>query len=277
MVFLLALLGLVLGVIINSLADNLPPDAHDVRRPPRRPHCRHCGQAHQPLYWSAVVAYLLRGGRCEHCDRRRPLRSLLVELASAASLAYVWLWALADGPVTVAVVARFLAAASIVAIFILITVIDIEHRLILRIVVLPAIVVVAILGSVDPGRGLVKTLLGGAAGYAIMFGVFLLAEVYTAVQNRLRGKPMEEVAFGGGDVNLAAVVGCVVGWPGVLLALLIAVFTGAAYSLGIIIPQLLQRRYSPHSVFPYGPFLVLGALLIYFYGPEFAQYWLSTR
>jgi prepilin signal peptidase PulO-like enzyme (type II secretory pathway) len=164
MLLLLAGLGLGLGVVINSLADNLPPDEQ-------------------------------AGG----------------------------------GGTTWPEVARFLAAASIVSVFLLITVIDIEHRLILRIVVLPAVVAVALIGSLDPGRGVTKTLIG------------------------------------------------VVGWPGVLLALMIAVFAGAAYSLTIVIPQLIQRRYSPHSVIPYGPFLVLGALVIYFFGTDFAAYWARTH
>jgi leader peptidase (prepilin peptidase) / N-methyltransferase len=271
---LLALLGLPVAVLINSLADNLPPDAQGLRRPPRRPMCRHCGQAHAPAYWLAAASYLLKGGLCEHCGQPRPaVRSLVVEVVMAASLPLVWLWAAAGGPVTLAVVARFLVAAAIVAIFLLITVIDIEHRLILRIVVIPAVLFVALVGVLDPGRGAVKTLAGGAAGFAIMYAVFLLAELYTALQNRLRGQPMEEVAFGGGDVNLSAVVGCVVGWPGVLLALGIAVFAGAAYSLTIVIPQLVRRRYQPHSVIPYGPFLVLGALVIYFAGDWLRANW----
>ena len=273
MLVLLAALGLVMGIVINSLADNLPPDERGVRRGPRRPRCRHCGQAHRSGYWAAIVSYLVLGGRCEHCGRRRPARLLLVELASMAALPYVLVWAVGNGATAWQATWKFMAGAIILAIFLLITVIDIEHRLILRIVVLPALLIVAVIGSLDPTRGLVKTLAGGVVGYGLMFGVYLLAGLYTAVQDRLRGKPMEEVAFGGGDVNLAAVVGCVVGWPGVLLALLIAIFSGAAYSLFIIIPQLVRRRYSPHSVIPYGPFLVLGALLIYFYGREFAAFW----
>ncbi len=283
LLLLLACFGLALGVLINSLADNLPPDEHGLRRRPRRPHCPHCGQPHRPAYWLALASWLRRGGRCEHCGVRRRVRGVLVELVSAFSLPYAWLWAVngaqaGGGALPPAVVAaHFLSAASILAIFLLITVIDIEHRLILRVVVAPAALFVALIQSLDPARGPVKTLAGGAAGFAIMLGVFLLAELYTAVQNRLRGRPMEEVAFGGGDVNLAAVVGCVVGWPGVLLALIIAIFAGAVYSLGIVVPQLIQRRYAPHSVIPYGPFLVLGALAIYFYGADFQRYWLSVR
>jgi prepilin signal peptidase PulO-like enzyme (type II secretory pathway) len=273
MLALLALAGLPLGIIVNSLADNLPPDANGDRHGLRPPACRHCGRPHRGAYWLALAGWLARGGRCEHCGERRPVRHLLVELVLALALPLVWWWAVGQGPASAGAVGRFVVAAAIVTIFVLITVIDVEHRLILRIVVLPAVLFVALAGSLDPARGPLKTLAGGAAGFGLMLGVYLLAEVYTAVQNRLRGRPMEEVAFGGGDVNLSAVVGCVTGWPGVLLALAIAIFAGAAYSLGIIIPQLIRRRYSPHSVIPYGPFLVLGALVIYFGGDWLRANW----
>jgi prepilin signal peptidase PulO-like enzyme (type II secretory pathway) len=181
MLFALAILGLGLGVVINNLADNLPPDEHDLRHAPRRPRCRYCGQPHRPAYWPALVSFALRAGRCEHCGRRRSLRSLLVEVVAALALPWVWLWAADGGPITLAVAGRFVAAAVIVYIFLLITIIDIEHRLILRIVVLPAVLIVAVLGAVDPGRGVVTTLAGGAVGFGIMYGVFLLAEVYTVL------------------------------------------------------------------------------------------------
>ena len=272
---LLAFPGLVLGIIINSLADNLPPDHEGVRRGPRAPRCRQCGRPHRPAFWLVSASYLLRGGRCEHCGARRGLRGLLVEAALAAGLPLVWVWATRPEAEGFPPWLRFGVGAVVLALLVLITVIDIEHRLILRIVVLPAVLFVAVAGSLDPSRGPVKTLVGGAVGFGIMYAVYLLAEVYTQVQNRLRGKPMEEVAFGGGDVNLAAVVGCLVGWPGVLLALMIAIFSGAAYSLGIIVPQLIRRRYSPHSVIPYGPFLVLGAFLLYFYSAQIQAAWFA--
>jgi prepilin signal peptidase PulO-like enzyme (type II secretory pathway) len=277
MLLFLALFGLVFGVALNSLADNLPPDAEDRRFAPRRPRCRQCGQVFAPVYWLAWLHWLLRAGRCPHCGTRRPLRPILVELACAASLPYLWLWAgrAADGVWPVAI--RFVAAATLVLIFILIVTIDVEHRLILWPVVWPAAIAMALLGIITPGHGLVKTLAGGLAGYGITLGIFLLAELFARVMQRLRGQKLDEVAFGGGDVNLAGIVGLAVGWPGVILALMIAVLLGGLFSFAYIVVQLVRRRYVPYSAVPYGPFLVAGALAIYLYGKDFAAIWLASH
>jgi prepilin signal peptidase PulO-like enzyme (type II secretory pathway) len=110
-----------------------------------------------------------------------------------------------------------------------------------------------------------------------VLGIFLLAELFTRLLQRWRGQALEEVAFGGGDVNLAALVGLAVGWPGVLLALVIAIFAGGIFSFVFIVFQLVRRRYSPYSAVPYGPFLVIGALAIYLYGKDFAAAWLAAH
>ncbi len=277
MTWALFILGLAAGLVINVLADNLPPDELGVRHGPRRPACRQCGRTHAPLYWLGLAGLVLHLGRCEHCGASRRWRPVMAELCAALALPYLWAWSSQAGAPAGQTAARFAAAAVLVLSFILITVIDIEHRLILRVVVIPVAGLVALAGMMDASRGWSKTLLGGLAGWGIMLLVYLLADVYTRVQNRIRQKPLEEVAFGGGDVNLAAVVGFAVGWPGVLLALLLAILAGAVYSLGFILAQIVRRRYSPHAVIPYGPFLVLGAVVIYLYGHEMAQLWLRTR
>ncbi|MGQ0603115.1 MAG: prepilin peptidase [Anaerolineales bacterium] len=128
-----------------------------------------------------------------------------------------------------------------------------------------------------PTLGWQKMLIGGAAGYGIMLIFFLFGQLYEWLLARLRGKPLEEIAFGGGDVNLAGLVGLAVGWSGVLFALLIGIFTAALYGVGIIAQQLLRGRYSPHTPFAYGPFLVLGAMVMYLCGREFAAWLLGPR
>ena len=277
MPLILFTLGLAFGILINSLADNLPPDAESMRYPPRRPRCRQCGQVFAPVNWLALGHWLVRAGHCPHCGARRPPRPALVELVCAAALPYLWLWAAqpADGPVPQTI--RFVASATICLVFVLIVVIDVEHRLILWSVVWPAAIALVLLGSLTPGHGLLKTLLGGLGGYAITLGIFLLAELFARILQRLRGQPLDEVAFGGGDVNLAGLIGLVVGWPGVILSLMIAVFAGGLFSLAYIIVQLARRRYVPYSAVPYGPFLILGALAIYLYGKDFAAVWLASH
>ncbi|MBM2849185.1 MAG: putative rane protein [Anaerolineales bacterium] len=263
MAILLFLVGLGMGIALNGLADNLPPDVLGMRRAPGRPRCRYCGAAHRPEYWLALAGLLARGGRCEHCGGPRPLRHVVVEAAAGFSLAYLWSWA--EGQAF-----KFLAAAVIVALFILITVIDLEHRLILWVVIYPAAVIVALIGVLSPDRGWQKTLVGGAVGFGLVCGMFLLGEVFSRVIHLARGQPLDEVAFGWGDVNLAAVIGLAVGWSGVLFAVLIAIFSAAAFGLVYLVVQRLRGRYTLFTAIPYGPFLVLGALTIYLYGQEIA-------
>ncbi len=271
----LFILGMALGAIVNSLADNLPPDAEDRRYPPRRPRCPACGQAYDPTVMLALAGLVLRRGRCEHCGAPRPWRPVVVELAAGLALAYAWIWAgQAAGP-ALDMGLRFAGAAVVLLTFLLVVVIDIEHRLILWSVVVPSAIALAVVCSLMPGHGVLKTLIGGAAGYGIALAIFLLAELFARLLQRLRGQPLSEVAFGGGDVNLAGLVGLAVGWPGVILALTITVLAGGLYSLGYMVVQVFRRRYVPFSALPYGPFLVLGALMIFFYGKELAAIWLA--
>ncbi len=263
MAILLFLIGLGVGIVLNSLADNLPPDVLGLRHAPGRPRCRYCGAAHRPEYWLALAGLLARGGHCEHCGGPRPLRPVVVEVAAGLSLAYLWGWAGGQA-------FKFLAAAVVVALFVLITIIDLEHRLILWVVIYPAAVIVALIGVLSPERGWQKTLVGGAVGFGLVGGMFLLGEVFSRVMALARGRPLDEVAFGWGDVNLAGVIGLAVGWSGVLFAVLIAIFSAAAFGLVYLVAQRLRGHYTWFTAIPYGPFLVLGALAIYLYGKEIA-------
>lgn len=158
----------------------------------------------------------------------------------------------------------FLSAVVICSILLLIVVTDLEHRLILNVVIVPAAALFLLVGVLDPQRGPLKTLLGGLVGFATFFLLYLLGGVFGRVAARVRGGPLAEVPFGFGDVNLAGVVGLAVGWPGVLVALLLGIFAAGGFSLGYLVWMAARRRYSAFTPFPYGPFLILGALAVYF-------------
>ncbi|MDW8328041.1 MAG: hypothetical protein RMK99_15880, partial [Anaerolineales bacterium] len=106
--------------------------------------------------------------------------------------------------------------------------------------------------------------------------MFLFGQAYMWVVARRRGRPLEEIAFGGGDVNLAGLVGLAVGWSGVLPAVIIGIFTAGMFSLGLLGVQLLRGRYNPHTPFAYGPFLVLGGMAVYLCGRSIAAWWLGS-
>jgi len=128
-----------------------------------------------------------------------------------------------------------------------------------------------LLGIFDPARGLMKTLLGGVVGFGVVLLLYLFGQFYAAWIARRRGQALDEVAFGFGDVTLAAIIGLAVGWPGVILALTLGVLSAGAFSLVSLLWMLVRRRYQPYMPFPYGPFLILGASLVYYGGSDLFQ------
>ncbi len=79
----------------------------------------------------------------------------------------------------------------------------------------------------------------------------------------------EPVAMGFGDVKLAALLGAVLGWERLLVALFAAVLVGAV--IGVI-----QRAAGGTRVVPFGPFLALGGVLALFFGDALLRAYLGA-
>ena len=246
-----SLLGLGVGGLVNVLADSLPRS-----RRPEKPHCPSCTAPRPLSAWLGLVALFTKGWRCLYCDTPRNWRSPLIEIVMIVGT----LWLYLRDPLPPA----FWPALIIFSIFLLITVIDIEHRLILHVVTGPSALLIGLLGVLDPERGFQKTLVGGVVGFAVVLGLYLLGGVFARLVARLRGQILEEVAFGFGDVTLAGVLGLCVGYPGILIALFLGVLAAGEYSLVHILFMFIRRQYKAFVPIPYGPFLVLGASLVYF-------------
>ena len=246
----IAFLGYTVGIIINALADSLPRSGRV-----ERPACPECTAPKRPLAWSGLTAYLSGTQRCEYCATSVKYRSLIVE-----AIAIIWplvLYSIDPSP-------QFFWPTFLLSMyFLLIMVIDYEHRLILFVVTIPGAVVLAVLGSLDPSRGPEKTLLGGLVGFVAVFGLYLLGGLFARLVWRLRNQPIEEVAFGFGDVVLAGVIGLAVGYPGIILALVLGVLAGGIFSLGYLLVMVLRSRYEAFIPIPYSPFLIFGAMFVY--------------
>ncbi len=233
--------GLAVGGLINVLADVLPH-----RRRPRVPFCLHCDQTYPPAGWLALVR-----GRCPACgERPHGWRPRLVELGTALMFAFLW-WRF-DG-----FSLSLLATSVYFAVFILIFVTDMEHRLILHAVTFPAILF-ALLASpltVTP----ISALLGAAVGFLFFWLIYLLgAWVFGAG------------AMGFGDVTLATLIGAAVGFPLVIAALLIGILAGGLVTIVLLITRVRRMR----SKVPYGPFLLIGAAITLVWGSQIVEWYL---
>ena len=145
----------------------------------------------------------------------------------------------------------------------LVAVIDLEHRLILH----PISLVGAVLGLAVGIylHGLKATLIGGAAGFGIMYSLYGLGILFMKLSSRMRGRPVEEDALGYGDVNLSGVLGLMLGWPGIVAGLVLAILLGGAVSSLYLLVTVVTRRYRAFTAIPYGPFLIAAAIALLFF------------
>lgn len=234
------ILGWLGGMLVNYLADVLP-----TRRRLCAPFCQNC---QSDLGW---VNALLWPRRCAACGRPRGWRSWLVEAIAVAAATGLWLKQPRLG---------FWVSLVLVLYFGLVVVIDLEHRLILH----PVSLAGAVLG-LGVGiwlHGWKSTLLGGLAGFGSMLALYILGGLFVSLIARLRGRSINEIALGFGDVNLSGVLGLLLGWPGVFAGLMLTILLGGLASLIYIVFMLIARRYQAFSAIPYGPFMAASAVLL---------------
>ena len=268
------LLGILVGGIINVLADDLPR-----RQNPQPPHYPD-GTPRAVSAWLGITAFLT--GQREAPDdalpppdwdadsplgdaRKPPSRRLgwrhpLVEIVTGAAFAAMSV-AFADEP-------NLPAWLVYVAIMLLVTVIDVEHRLILFVVIVPSCVFALLVAAISPegGKPFSDFLIGGAIAFSVFFAMFLGGGAFSALMQR------DEVAFGFGDVMLATLSGFILGWRAFIFASVITVFAGA---LGAVLylagRALMGRRHKWFTPLPYGPYIVTGTLIMLLFRDEVAR------
>jgi leader peptidase (prepilin peptidase)/N-methyltransferase len=246
------ILGWIAGLFINYLSDVLPQT-----RRLSQPVCGHC---QDPFSWSDYL--LLRS--CRNCGTPRPLRTWLVQILTTAAFVYLWLFPSRALGIPLSML--------VVVYFGIITVIDLEHRLILHPTSLAGAVLGLIVGTTIHSRadglllGMGKSLLGGLFGFAVMFLLYqfgTLVARYRARRMQAAGQATDdEEALGGGDVYLAGVLGLMLGWPFIWDVLLLGVLLGGVISLLFIVALFIRQRYSSEALMtflPYGPFFILSA------------------
>ena len=242
--------GLVIGSFLNVCIHRLPASQSIVHPRSRCPQCGHLIRVYDNI---PVLSYLLLRGRCRDCGARISLRYPVVELLSGAFAAMA--------------LARFglgwqaLLMYALIAAFLVITFIDLDHRIIPDVITLPGIPIGLAAsfgpGMISPLESLVGILAGGGS-------LFLVAWGYQLVTQR--------EGMGGGDIKLLAMIGAFIGWKGVLLTIFIASLTGTLAGMALIF----RRRGDMKLAVPFGPFLAVGAIAYLFMGPELMSWYLAA-
>jgi prepilin signal peptidase PulO-like enzyme (type II secretory pathway) len=282
---LIALIGLIVGVIINMLADDLPH-----YRVPRQPHYAD-DTPRPPIAWSGIVAFAT--GRRQSAKQesvwlswRYPITELGTALLFVLTLSRINTINSVEYTVNGLQTAFWL---FYVAVFVLILVTDIEHHLILFSVIIPSVIVALLDAALTPegppfaiwhassAPGLVNALIGAGVGFGVFFAFYAGGFLYTRVVAELRGLEIDDVAFGYGDVMLSTLCGLILGWQPLIFAMFITVFLGALGAVLFLTIHKLRRREGGMLIaLPYGPYIVVGALVMLLYSDAVRSFLLGA-
>ncbi len=248
---MLFLLGLLAGAPAVHLAE-----AAMAHRRAGKPRCPYCRAPLPPRQWSTTLALLTGSRRCPACGKPLRWQRLIGEIGLGATWGLMgWRFGLTP---------RSVAAMLAVIPLWMITVTDLEARLIPNRVILPALVLVALPATLwgPPVPALEgwrwwQGPLGALLGFVAMWVLATLGQLLVG-----------EGALGAGDVKLAAYVGFLVGYPLIIELLIVAFVLGGVGGLLL----LLSRRGNLRSAMPYGPYLVIATLLVLLYSIELTQW-----
>jgi prepilin signal peptidase PulO-like enzyme (type II secretory pathway) len=242
MLLLLIPTGLVLGILLNYLADTLP-----YTRRLSQPVCCYCGS---PYQWRNYLFFQ----PCENCGRARKIRHWLIPLVSIILVPIFWYFPPAH--------LTFWVAVLLLAYFTLVTITDLEYRVILDQVSLAGVFVGLAAGFWRNTWS--SCLIGGAVGFGFMLLLYYLGNLFGRYLSRRKGVAIEDgEALGFGDVYLSGIIGLILGWPAITAGLLLGIILGGLMGgILMLIAWLSRGGYKPGMFIPYAPFLVLGAVIL---------------
>lgn len=241
LIALSAVLGLAVGSFLNVVIWRIPR-GESVVNPPS--HCPACGAGVRPRDNVPVLGWLVLRGRCRDCRTRISARYPAVEALTAVLFAAV---ALRFGLAWELPAFLYLAAIAIA-----LTLIDVDVHRLPDAIVLPSYIVggLLLLGA-SAATAEWSRMLWAVVGLAALWAFyFLLVLVYP------RG-------MGWGDVKLAGVLGMYLAWLG-WAELVVGAFGG--FLLGGVVGAglMLAGRAGRKSKIPFGPFMLVGALIAIF-------------
>ncbi len=280
----LFLIGLAAGSFLNVIALRYDPDRFILNKQTigGRSYCPDCKNK---LNWFELVpllSFIFLRGRCRNCRAKISWQYPIVEIISGLIFILVPIFL---KPTTYYLnfqiqnpIGYWLLAIGFILIFeilLLVTLIDIRLKLIpdeanILLVILGIFIILLSAQNFDFTSG---SFLGS---YAALFGfrgniwvnhslaAFFGAAFFLILFLITLGRGM-----GLGDLKFAFALGFVFGWPDIILITALAFILGSLFSL----PGLILKKRRLKSFLPFGPFLALASLVVFFFGHDLVKFY----
>lgn len=224
--------------------------------------CLHC---HHTLAWYDLIpiaSWLALKGRCRYCHRKIGVFEPVLEVTTASLfiLSYLF-WPF--GFATIPAVAMFVLWLAAIVLLIILAAYDAKWRLLPDSINYSFIGVAAIYALIAYFSGVVKF-----DGVSLVVALGSLAGLYGALYVVSRGK-----WIGFGDVKLSiGLAVLLMDWKLALFALFMANLIGCV----IVMPALISKKLSAQSKISFGPLLIAGTLISFWWGSQFLTWFFST-
>lgn len=271
----LVVLGLCLGSFVNALAWRLHEQADEAAKPKSnkkylkqlsimngRSMCPACKHELAVTDLLPVLSWLSLDGKCRYCHKPISPQYPLVELATAGLFvaSYAWWPAVFDG----AQIAEFCLWLPLLVGLMALLVYDLRwtllpDRLVYPLSVLAAAQAIVVIASAHkPLTALLDVVLAVAIGGGLFYILFQVSG----------GR-----WIGGGDVKLGWLLGLVVATPSRAVLL---IFLASALGSLASVPLLVTQRLKVSSTIPFGPFLIIAAIIVRLFGQTILLWYQKT-
>jgi len=241
--------GLCIGSFLNVCIYRLPVSKSIVHP---RSMCPSCGSPIRFFDNMPIISYVFLQGKCRQCKTKIPLRYPIIELLGGLFALGSYL----KFGLTLDAVIYFVFIASLL----IVTFIDLDHRIIPDSITLPGIPICLAASLVLSDTTFVDSILGIIAGGG---SLFLVAWTYNLITKK--------EGMGGGDIKLLAMIGAIIGWKGVLFTIFVSSLVGTLTGLAVMA----QTRKGMKLAVPFGPFLSIGSIAYIFFGPQLVMWYVN--
>jgi prepilin signal peptidase PulO-like enzyme (type II secretory pathway) len=268
--------GTIVGSFLNCVIYRLDKEESFLKGRSYCPHCKHS------LSWPdliPVLSFLILERKCRYCKKPISWQYPLVEIFTGIIFVLIFASQLAlmgsSGFLSNNIIfEEFLVFSSqnwlnlfylmIISCFlIIIFVYDLKYLLI------PDLIIYLAIGTTFLYR-LLDILIFNQFNFGLLISpllsAFFASLFFLTLVLVSKGKWM-----GTGDIYLAFLMGFILSWPSIMIALMLAFFIGALTGLGLIA----GKKKNLKSEIPFGPFLVLGTFLAVFFGQSIIGWYLN--
>lgn len=255
------LIGACIGSFLNVVVLRLP-QKQSLLFP--RSHCTSCKKTIPNLFLIPLFGFFLSQGRCHFCKNKISLQYPLVEFLAALGTYFIFRWFLPlmtfyGGQPTFYQWIGFLQGLFLFYTGIVLTFIDIKHRILPNSILLWGAILGIITGYLNPQMTFWQSLLGGMIPF---FSLWIFCVLYQWVR--------KQEGMGFGDLKYLGMLGFFLGIKATFFTLFLASLLGAGTGICMgILSQFskkkeLQKKESfLQASLPFGPFLFLASFSLF--------------